>query len=68
MLGRAIGDEVVFLKFMLASGFREREARFEMGRTSGFCNSVVRVTAKSVWALGLRIGTEDEEVNSNGGF
>ncbi len=46
MLRHALDGEAIFLKFMVASGFREREARFVAWRDIDFRNSVARVTAK----------------------
>jgi integrase/recombinase XerD len=46
MLGHANDDEAIFLKFMVASGFRDREVRFLIWRDIDFRNSLVRVTAK----------------------
>jgi integrase/recombinase XerD len=54
MLEHADQDEDVFLKFLLASGFRDREVRHVTWRDMDFRNSVVRVTAKP---LSVRIST-----------
>ena len=48
MLGHADQIEGIFLKFMLASGFRDREVRHVTWRDLDFRNSLVRVTAKCV--------------------
>ena len=42
----------IFLKFLLASGFRDREVRHVAWRDMDFRNSVVRVTAKPLWGFG----------------
>jgi integrase len=47
----AEGDEKVFLKFLLASGFRDREVRHVTWRDVDFRNSLVRVTAKPAWGF-----------------
>jgi len=49
MFNHAIGDEVIFLKFMLGSGFRDQEAQHVCWRDLDFRNSHVRVTAKALW-------------------
>ena len=49
MLSHAIGDEAIFLKFMLGSGFRDQEAQHVCWRDLDFRNSHVRVTAKALW-------------------
>ncbi len=41
--------EGIFLKFMLASGFRDREVRHVTWRDLDCRNSLVRVTAKPLW-------------------
>ena len=46
MLQNAEGDEEAFLKFMLGSGFRDREAQFVTWRDIDFRNSAARVAAK----------------------
>ncbi len=46
MLRHALLDEAIFLKFLLTSGFRDREVRFVIYRDLDLRNSVVRVTAK----------------------
>ncbi|MCU1338047.1 MAG: integrase family protein [Bryobacterales bacterium] len=51
LLRRAVEDEAIFLKFMLGSGFRDREAQHVTWRDVDFRNSVVRVTAKPVWGF-----------------
>jgi integrase/recombinase XerD len=45
----ATGRESVFLKFLLSSGFRDREARYVLWLDIDFRNGVVRVTAKPRW-------------------
>ena len=52
MLRHADQDEAIFLKFLLASGFRDREVRHVAWRDMDFRNSVVRVTAKPLWGFG----------------
>jgi len=52
MLEHADQDEAIFLKFLLASGFRDREVRHVAWRDMDFRNSVVRVTAKPLWGFG----------------
>lgn len=49
MLCHADEDEAIFLKFMLGSGFRDREAQHVTWRDIDFHNSLVRVTAKPIW-------------------
>ena len=49
MLNHAIGDEAIFLKFMLGSGFRDQEAQHVCWRDLDFRQSHVRVTAKALW-------------------
>ena len=49
MFGVATPRESIFLKFLLASGFREREARYLLWLDLDFRNGVVRVTAKPRW-------------------
>jgi integrase/recombinase XerD len=49
MLNQANHVEGIFLKFMLASGFRDREVRHVTWRDLDVRNSVVRVTAKPLW-------------------
>ncbi|MFZ0863664.1 MAG: tyrosine-type recombinase/integrase [Candidatus Sulfotelmatobacter sp.] len=49
MFTHAIGDEAIFLKFMLGSGFRDQEAQHVCWRDLDFRNSHVRVTAKALW-------------------
>ena len=48
MLGAATENEAVFLKFLLGSGFRDREVRHVTWRDIDFRNSLVRVTAKAI--------------------
>ena len=52
MLEHADPNEGVFLKFLLASGFRDREVRHVTWRDMDFRNSLVRVTAKPLWGFG----------------
>jgi integrase/recombinase XerD len=52
MLEHADQDEGIFLKFLLASGFRDREVRHVTWRDMDFRNSLVRVTAKPLWGFG----------------
>jgi integrase len=49
MLGVAAENEAVFLKFLLGSGFRDREVRHLTWRDIDFRNSLARVTAKPIW-------------------
>ena len=49
MLNQATGDEAIFLKFMLGSGFRDQEAQHVCWRDLDFLHSQVRVTAKARW-------------------
>jgi integrase/recombinase XerD len=49
MFRQADEDEAIFLKFILGSGFRDREAQHVTWRDVDFHNSVVRVTAKPIW-------------------
>ena len=49
MFNHAIGDEAIFLKFMLGSGFRDQEAQHVCWRDLDFRHSHVRVTAKALW-------------------
>lgn len=49
MLGAATENEAVFLKFLLGSGFRDREVRHLTWRDIDLRNSLVRVTAKPIW-------------------
>jgi integrase/recombinase XerD len=51
LLGNAERDEAIFLKFLLASGFRDREVRHVTWRDIDFRNSLVRVTAKPLWGF-----------------
>lgn len=51
MLRHADQDEEIFLKFLLASGFRDREERHVTWRDMDFLNSLVRVTAKPLWGF-----------------
>lgn len=52
MLRYAGDGEAIFLKFLLASGFRDREVRHVTWRDMDFRNSLVRVTAKPLWGFG----------------
>ena len=52
MLQHADQAEGVFLKFLLVSGFRDREVRHVTWRDMDFRNSLVRVTAKPLWGFG----------------
>ena len=49
MLRVANEPESIFLKFLLNSGFRDREVRHTTWRDLDFRNSLVRVTAKPTW-------------------
>ena len=49
MFNNAIGDEAIFLKCMLGSGFRDQEAQHVCWRDLDFRQSYVRVTAKALW-------------------
>ena len=49
ILNHATGDEAIFLKFMLGSGFRDQEAQHVCWRDLDFLHSQVRVTAKARW-------------------
>lgn len=51
LLRRAEPDESIFLKFMVGSGFRDREVQHVTWRDLDFHNSVVRVTAKPIWGF-----------------
>ena len=51
MLGVATENEAVFLKFLLGSGFRDREVRHVTWRDIDLRNSLVRVTAKPIWSF-----------------
>jgi integrase len=51
MLANADPTEGVFLKFLLGSGFRDREVRFLTWRDLDFRNCTARVTAKPVWGF-----------------
>jgi integrase len=52
MLAHADQDEGAFLKFLLASGFRDREVRHVTWRDMDFRNSLVRLTAKPLKGFG----------------
>jgi integrase/recombinase XerD len=49
MLQHAEPDEAMLIKFLVASGFRDREVRYLLWRDIDFRHSVVRVTAKPLW-------------------
>ncbi len=49
MLQHAEPDEAMLIKFLLVSGFRDREARYVVWRDIDFRQSVLRVTAKPLW-------------------
>jgi integrase len=49
MFKHATGDEAIFLKFMLSSGFRDQEGQHVCWRDLDFRHSQVRVTAKALW-------------------
>jgi integrase len=49
MLRHAKDEEAIFLKFLLGSGFRDREVRFLIWHDIDFRNSIARVTTKPVW-------------------
>lgn len=51
MLASADQEEDIFLKFMLASGFRDQEAQHVTFRDIDARNSLVQVTAKPVWGF-----------------
>lgn len=51
MLLHSADDEAIFLKFMLGSGFRDREEQHVTWRDVDFHNFVVRVTAKPLWGF-----------------
>jgi integrase/recombinase XerD len=51
LLGNADADEAIFLKFLLGSGFRDREAQHVTWRDLDFHNSVVRVIEKPIWGF-----------------
>ena len=42
-------DEAMLIKFLLASGFRDREVRYVVWRDIDFRQGVLRVTAKPLW-------------------
>ena len=52
MLKHADQDEAIFLKFLLGSGFRDREVRYVAWRDIDFRNSLARVTVKPLWGFG----------------
>jgi integrase len=52
MFAHADQDEGAFLKFLLASGFRDREVRHVTWRDMDFRNSLVRLTAKPLKGFG----------------
>ncbi|MFZ0419401.1 MAG: tyrosine-type recombinase/integrase [Candidatus Sulfotelmatobacter sp.] len=51
MLRHADDEEAIFLKFMVGSGFRDREAQHVTWRDIDFQNSVVRVMTKPIWGF-----------------
>jgi integrase/recombinase XerD len=51
LLCHALHDEAIFIKFMVASGFRDREERFLTWRDIDLRNCVARVTAKPAWGF-----------------
>jgi len=51
MLKEAVGDEAIFLKFLLSSGFRDQEVRYVCWRDIDFRQSQARVTAKERWGF-----------------
>jgi integrase len=51
LLRNADEDEGIFLKFLLASGFRDREVRHVIWRDIDLRNSLVRVTTKPLWGF-----------------
>jgi integrase len=59
MLHHANQDGAIFLKFMIGSGFRDREAQHVTWRDIDFHNSLARVTAKPIWGLGRRTGKSE---------
>jgi integrase/recombinase XerD len=56
MLKHADQNESIFLKFLLGSGFRDREVRYVAWRDIDFRNSLARVTIKPSRRVGLMIG------------
>jgi integrase/recombinase XerD len=51
LLYHAEDNQAIFLKFLLGSGFRDREVRHTTWRDIDLRNSLVRVTAKPVWGF-----------------
>lgn len=51
MLRHADDDEEIFLRFMLESGFRDREAQFVAWSDIDFDEGVVRLTPKPIWGF-----------------
>ncbi len=51
LLCHANDDEAIFLKFMVGSGFRDRETQSVTWRDIDFHNSVFRVTTKPIWGF-----------------
>lgn len=51
LLRHAEEDEAIFLKFLLGSGFRDREVRHVTWRDIDLRNSLVRVTTKPLWGF-----------------
>jgi integrase len=49
MLQHAEPDEALLIKFLVTSGFRDREARYLLWRDIDFRHCIVRVTAKPLW-------------------
>jgi integrase/recombinase XerD len=49
MLEHAGRDDAIFIKFLLASGFRDQEVQYVSWRDIDFRNCVARVTAKPLW-------------------
>ena len=51
LMKHAEPDELIFLRFMLASGFRDQEGQHVTWRDLDLHNSVVYVTAKPIWGF-----------------
>ncbi len=51
LLRNADEAEAIFIKFLLGSGFRDREVRHLTWRDIDFRNSVARVTVKPIWGF-----------------
>jgi integrase/recombinase XerD len=60
LLAAATTDEAIYMKFLLGSGFRHREARYLSWGDVDFRNGVARVTAKPRW--GFRPKNHEERV------